>query len=207
VALRIETVSIDATDPLALGRFWSEALGWEYSTDEDGDVWVEPGDHHPDWGRARPLLLIEVPEAKAVKNRIKAAHFPCLKTLEGFDWTWPEKINRLQIQNLFRLAFVEENANIIFISNVGLGKTHFSIALGHAACPHGYSVLFTSAVDIINTLSAAQATGSLKREMKKYLQPRVLIVDELGYLPIDKQGADALFQIISHRYESGSMVV
>ena len=70
MALRIETVSIDATDPLALGRFWSEALGWEYSTDEDGDVWVEPGDHHPDRGRARPLLLLEVPEAKQVKNRI-----------------------------------------------------------------------------------------------------------------------------------------
>jgi predicted enzyme related to lactoylglutathione lyase len=70
MALRIETVSIDATDPLALGRFWSGALGWEYSTDEDGDVWVEPGEHHPDRGRSRPLLLLEVPEAKEVKNRI-----------------------------------------------------------------------------------------------------------------------------------------
>jgi DNA replication protein DnaC len=96
---------------------------------------------------------------------------------------------------------------VIFIANVGLGKSHLSIALGHTACLRGYSVLFTTAVDIINSLSAAQAHGNLKRELHKYLQPRLLVVDELGYLPIDKHGADLLFQVISERYEHGAMIV
>ena len=96
---------------------------------------------------------------------------------------------------------------MIFISNVGLGKSHLSIALGHTACLRGYSTLFTTAIDIINTLSAAQAHGNLKRELHKYLQPRLLIVDELGYLPIDKHGADLLFQVISGRYERGALII
>ena len=111
------------------------------------------------------------------------------------------------MQNLFRLAFLETHANVIFLGGVGLGKTHLAIALGHAACLHGHSVLFTTAVDIINTLAAAQAAGGLKRELAKYLNPRILVIDELGYLPIDKFGADSLFQVISQRYERGSTVL
>jgi DNA replication protein DnaC len=108
---------------------------------------------------------------------------------------------------LFRLAFIAANHNIVFISNVGLGTTHISLALGHAACIGGHSVLFTTAVDIINTLAAAQSAGRLKREIGRYLKPRLLIIDELGYLPIDKHGADLLFQIISQRYERAPMLI
>jgi len=140
-------------------------------------------------------------ENRSIERRIKNARFPVLKTLEDFQWSWPKKINRPQIQNLFRLAFIESNTNVVFISTVGLGKTHISIALGHAACVGGHSVLFTTAVDIINTLAAAQSAGRLKHEFRRYLKPSVLIIDELGYLPIDKHGADLLFQIISQRYE------
>ena len=132
---------------------------------------------------------------------------PVLKTLEEFQWSWPKKINRPQIQNLFRLAFIATQTNVVLISNVGLGKTHLSIALGHAACLNGHTVLFTTAVDIINTLAAAQSAGRLKRELHRYLKPAILIVDELGYLPIDKHGADLLFQIISQRYERAPMVI
>ena len=146
-------------------------------------------------------------EDRSIQRRVGHARFPVLKTLDQFNWGWPKKINRPQIQNLFRLRFIEDNANVIFISNVGLGKTHFSIALGHTACLHGYSVLFTTAVDIINSLSAAQAHGNLKRELRKYLKPRLLLIDELGYLPIDKHGADLLFQVISQRYERGAIVL
>jgi DNA replication protein DnaC len=128
-------------------------------------------------------------------------------TLEDFQWSWPRKINRPQIQNLFRLAFIAAHANIVLIGNVGLGKTHLSIALGHAACLNGHTVLFTTAIDIVNTLAAAQAAGRLKRELTRYLKPALLIVDELGYLPIDKHGADLLFQIISQRYERAPMVI
>jgi len=146
-------------------------------------------------------------ENRSIKRRIDKAHFPVLKTLESFQWSWPKKINRVQIQNLFRLAFIETQTNVVMIGNVGLGKTHLSIALGHTACLHGHSVLFTTAVDIINTLAAAQSAGRLKRELQRYLTPALLIIDELGYLPIDKHGADLLFQIISQRYERAPIVV
>lgn len=146
-------------------------------------------------------------EARSIERRIQSARFPLPKTLEEFQWSWPKKINRLQVQNLFRLGFVETHTNVILLGNVGLGKTHLCIALGHSACLRGHSVLFTTAVDIINTLAAAQSAGALKREMYRYLKPRILIIDELGYLPIDKHGADLLFQIISQRYERGPIVI
>ncbi len=144
---------------------------------------------------------------RSIARRIKTARFPVLKSLDEFDWGWPKKINRLQVQNLFRLSFIEENANVILVGGVGLGKTHLSIALGHAACLAGHSVLFASAIDIVNTLAAARKTGRLKDELKRYLRPAVLLVDELGYLPIDKTGADLLFQVISQRYEHGSIIL
>ena len=143
----------------------------------------------------------------AIVRRVAAARFPGIKTLETFDWSWPKKINRPQVQNLFRLAFLKDKTNVIFMGGVGLGKTHLAGALAHAACQHGHSVLFTTAVDIINTLTAAQATGRLKAELKRYTKPALLAVDELGYLPIDKTGADLLFQVISQRYEQGSLLL
>ena len=90
---------------------------------------------------------------------------------------------------------------------VGLGKSHLAGALGSAACLAGHSVLFTTAVDIINTLTAAQAAYRLKAELKRFYAPRILCIDEVGYLPIDKTGADLLFQVISQRYEHGSIVL
>ena len=146
-------------------------------------------------------------EDKSLTQRIRRARFPLTKTLDQFQWNWPKKINRPQIQNLFRLNFIEQKANVIFLGGVGLGKTHLSIALGQAACARGYSVLFTTAIDIIHTLSAAAGTGSLKRTMQRYLKPSLVIVDEIGYLPIDKLGADLLFQIISERYERGAILM
>ena len=146
-------------------------------------------------------------EDKSLTQRIRRARFPLSKTLDQFQWNWPKKINRPQIQNLFRLNFIEQKSNAIFLGGVGLGKTHLCIALGHAARVRGYSVLFTTAIDIIHTLSAAAATGSLKRSMQRYLKPKLLVVDELGYLPIDKLGADLLFQIISERYERGAILM
>lgn len=143
----------------------------------------------------------------AIQRRIRMARFPVLKTLDQFQWTWPKKINRLQVQHLFRLNFLPEKANAMLLGGVGLGKTHLATAIGYEACLRGHTVLFSTAVDVINTLSAAQAAGQLKNGLKKYLKPSLLILDELGYLPIDKHGADLLFQIISYRYEKGSIVI
>jgi DNA replication protein DnaC len=144
---------------------------------------------------------------RSTERRIAAARFPVIKTLEQFDWSWPANINQMQIRNLFRLDFMKENGNVIFIGNVGLGKSHFAAALAHAACMRGHAVLFTTAINIINSVAAAQATGSIKREMNKYLKPAILVIDELGYLPIDKFGADCLFQVISGRYEQSSTII
>jgi DNA replication protein DnaC len=142
-----------------------------------------------------------------IQLRVKSARFPVLKTLEQFQWDWLKKINRLQVQNLFRLEFLAQKANVIFLGTVGLGKTHLATALGYAACLEGHSVLFATAIDVINHLSAAQKKSGLKAELKKYLRPRLLVLDELGYLPIDQHGADLLFQVISQRYERGSIVL
>jgi DNA replication protein DnaC len=144
---------------------------------------------------------------RAVERRLRAARFPVLKTLESFRWDWPKKINRLQVQDLFRLQFIADKANVIFLGLVGLGKTHLATALGYAACQQGHNVLFATAIDVINTLSAAQHRGALKSELRKYLAPALLILDEVGYLPIDQRGADLLFQVISARYERGSIVL
>ena len=144
---------------------------------------------------------------RTIKRRIRMARFPVIKTLDQFNWSWPKKINQAQIKNLFRLKLIEEKSNVVFIGGVGLGKTHLASALGYQACLKGHTVLFTSAIDIINNLVSAQHAGALKQELKKYLKPALLVIDELGYLPIDKIGADLLFQIISQRYEQGSIVI
>ena len=144
---------------------------------------------------------------RALARRIKAARFPVLKTLEAFRWAWPKKINRLQIQDLFRLRFIEEKTNVIFLGLVGLGKTHLATALGYHACEQGHSVLFANAIDVVNTLSAAQIHGTLQAELKRYLSPDLLVLDELGYLPVDQRGADLLFQVLSQRYERGSIIL
>ncbi len=109
----------------------------------------------------------------AIQRRVAAARFPCIKTLDQFDWNWPKKINRTQVQNLFRLAFLPDKGNVVFMGGVGLGKSHLACALGHAACLAGHSVLFTTAVDIINTLTAPQAACRLKAEINRLLAPRI----------------------------------
>jgi DNA replication protein DnaC len=146
-------------------------------------------------------------QQRCIERRIKAARFPVLKTLEQFQWSWPKKINRIQVQNLFRLEFIPQKGNVIFLGTVGVGKTHLATALGYAACLEGHSVLFADAIAVVNDLTAAQKIGSLKRAIKKYLRPETLCLDEVGYLAIDQGGADLLFQVISQRYERGSIVL
>lgn len=144
---------------------------------------------------------------RATQRRIAAARFPVVKTLEAFDWSWPKAVNELEVRDLFRLRFVKEHENVIFLGGCGMGKSHLAIALGHEACIQGYHVLFISAAELINHLLAAQTEHRLKTEIKKVLRPDLLILDELGYIPIDKHGADLLFQVISQRYERGSMIL
>ena len=138
---------------------------------------------------------------------MRLARFPVLKTLEQCRWDWPTRLNRLQVQNHFRLAFIQDKANLILLGGVGLGKPHLATALGYAACLQGYSVLLASALDVLHTRAAAKSAGRLKAELKKYTKPALRILDELGSLPIDKTGADLLVQGISLRYEQGALIL
>jgi len=150
---------------------------------------------------------VDLKRDRATQNRLRQARFPVIKTLDQFRFDWPTRINQLQVQNHFRLDFIRDKANLIFLGGVGLGKTHLATAIAYEACLKEYSVLFATAIDLINTLAAAKSAGRLKQELKKYTKPALMVMDELGYLPIDKAGADLLFQVISLRYEQGAIII
>lgn len=142
-----------------------------------------------------------------IQRRLQSARFPVPKTLDAFDWSWPKKLDRTHVMDLMRLAFLDTKTNVILLGGVGLGKSHVATAVGRQACLEGHSVLWTTAIEMVNALVAAHAAQRLRQELKKYLAPDLLILDELGYLPIDKQGADLLFQVVSARYERGSILL
>ena len=144
---------------------------------------------------------------RLIRIRLNQARFPVTKTLDGFQFAFPKRINKNQILRLFDLEFIERRENVIFLGPSGTGKTHLAIALGYRACQQGYRVLFTTAVNLIKQLSASMADASFLACMKRYSQPRMLLIDEMGFLPIDKRGADLLFQVVSSRYECGSVVL
>ena len=121
---------------------------------------------------------------RSIERRIRLARFPVKKTLDSFDWSWPNKINRLQVQNLFRLRFLDDATNVVLVGGVGLGKSHLVTALGLQACERGHSVLFTSAIDAVNTLAAAKAAGHAEHRILIEPGPKLRrdLVDELHRL-------------------------
>lgn len=150
---------------------------------------------------------LDARHARTVQRRIKEAKLRSVRSLDGFDFTWPAKVNREQVRHLFTLGFMREKANIVFIGGVGMGKTHLAAALAREACSRRLSVLFVSAVDIVNHLVEAQQRNSLATGLRRYAAPSLLVVDELGYLPLDKIGAELLFQVFCSRYETASTVI
>jgi DNA replication protein DnaC len=144
---------------------------------------------------------------RGIERRIKAARFPVEKSLETFNWQWPEQLERQQVEHHAALGFVKKAANLVFVGPVGVGKTHLATAIALNACRNGHKVLYGNTIEAINDLLAAQKQGRLKEAIKKYATPHLLVLDELGYLPIDKTGANLLFQIISQRYERGSIIL
>lgn len=155
------------------------------------------------------LLVSEeqaVRHQRLVKSRTVQANFPVIKTIDSFDFRFPKSILKNQILNLLDLAFVPQKQNVIFLGPPGTGKTHLALSLGYVACQKGYKTLFTTAMNLINTLSASLADNSFLKAMKTFTAPRLLIIDELGFLPIDRTGVDLLYQVISNRYETGSVV-
>lgn len=142
-----------------------------------------------------------------VARLTKEAHFPTIKTIDTFDWAHPASIPKAMILQALQFDFVEQKQHLIFLGSGGLGKSHLATAIGVAACHREIKTLFTTAADLINRLVASQADHSLERALRKFTAPRLLIIDELGYLPLDKQGRDLLFQVISKRAETGSIIL
>lgn len=155
------------------------------------------------------LLEAEVTarQDRVLSTRLRVAHLPYQKTLEQFDFAFQPSIDRRQVRELETLRFVHEAENVILLGPPGVGKTHLAIGLAIAAIRGGASAYFATAHDLGVELGKAAREGRLAEKLRVYLRPKVLVVDEVGYLPLDKVGATIFFQLISARYERGSIVL
>jgi DNA replication protein DnaC len=155
------------------------------------------------------LLLAEreARRQRQLTTRMQLAHLPCVKGLSQFDFSFQPSIDERQVRELATLAFVHEAGNVIFLGPPGVGKTHLSVALAVEAISGGFSAYFVSAYDMVADLSESMRQGRLSKRMPIYTRPRVLVIDEVGYLPLDEMGATIFFQVITARYERGSIIL
>lgn len=152
-------------------------------------------------------LEIETKETKKVTNVIRFAGFPFLKEFKDYDFSFQPTLNKEQILEFKNLRFVENKENILFVGSPGVGKTHLATAIGLEVAKQKKIVLFTNCNDLIANLKKAFSENRLDSKLKQYAKYKVLIIDEIGYLPIDKLGANLLFQLINKRYEKNSTIV
>jgi DNA replication protein DnaC len=144
---------------------------------------------------------------RRLQAAMRSSRLPAVKTLETFDFTFQPSIKREQIDSLFELGFVERKENVIFLGPPGVGKTHLAISLAIAAAQSGRRVYYGTLADLVNSLEEAQAASRLQQRLKVLTHPALLVVDEIGYLPISRTGAMLFFQLMSRRYEQASTVL
>ena len=144
---------------------------------------------------------------RASRIQVTVSAFPYEKEIEDFDFDYQPSIDRNEIEDLNTLRFLEKHENILFVGTSGVGKTHLAVALGITAAKKRYSVYFISCHDLITQLNKAHYENKLEARIKHYCRYELLIIDEIGYLPVDKQGANLLFQLIAKRYEKRSTII
>lgn len=140
-------------------------------------------------------------------SRLKSAHIGQFKPLCDFDWKWPTKIDRESIEESMQLDFIKESMNIVLFGPNGVGKSTIAKNIAYQAAVHGFNVLFTTAADMLNGLAACESDSALQKNIKYYLKPELLVIDEVGYLSYSNRHADLFFEIISKRYNDKSIIV
>jgi len=146
-------------------------------------------------------------DRRKVERRIKAARFPIVKSLDSFDFAAIPKLNKMQVLELARCEWIERRENVIALGPSGTGKTHVALGLGLAACQKGMSVGFTTAAALVSEMMEARDERRLLRLQKQMAAYQLLIIDELGFVPLSKTGAELLFELISQRYERGATLI
>ena len=167
---------------------------------------AEGMDHVRYLARLVELELIDR-ERRMVERRIKAAKFPAVKSLDSFDFSAIPKLNKMQVLELARCEWIDRRENVIALGPSGTGKTHIALGLGLAACQKGLSVGFTTAASLVSEMMEARDERRLLRVQKQMAGYKLLIIDELGFVPLSKTGAELLFEMISQRYERGATLI
>jgi len=146
-------------------------------------------------------------QESSIKTKVTTARFPYVKTIEQFDFSFQPSLNEKEIARLGSLAFIEAKGNAIFLGPPGVGKTHLAVGLGVKACMAGYRVLFLTVQKLLEELAIAKREGNLMGRILAYGRLHLLIIDEMGYMPINRDQANLLFQLIAARYEKGSIIL